>query len=217
MSETSHRTEAAPTVHDQMARSRTSSIDIEEALLDAARRLLRDEGVNALSVRRIATEAGVAPMGVYSRFGDKNGIVDRLLIESFEQLDHAMHDAVVPDGVECVRRGMRRYRQFALDDPHRYSLLFDKAIPDYEPSPCALERAAESFGVLVDAVARAIASGDFAGTDATEIAQRFWAAAHGAVSLEVRDIGFVSDYAAHFDTLVETLVAGLAPKPRRKA
>src|ERR687893_273816 len=48
---------------------RTPSRDLEAALVDAAERVLVRDGLRGLTVRAVATEAGVAPMGVYNRFG----------------------------------------------------------------------------------------------------------------------------------------------------
>ena len=52
----------------QAAKERTASLEIEPLILEAAGRLLSNEGPEALSVRRIATDAGVAPMCVYNHF-----------------------------------------------------------------------------------------------------------------------------------------------------
>ena len=59
---------------------------MESALLDAASELLEQEGPDALSVRRIAAAAGVAPMGVYNHFASKFGIIDALFMDGFGRL-----------------------------------------------------------------------------------------------------------------------------------
>jgi AcrR family transcriptional regulator len=53
--------------------------DPREALLDAARRLLAERGLEALSARAIAGAAGVTPAMVHYYFGDKRGLTDALL------------------------------------------------------------------------------------------------------------------------------------------
>jgi hypothetical protein len=69
----------------------------------------------------------------------------------------------------------------------------------------------QSFGVLVDCVRRAQAAGLLRSGDPVGYAQRIWSACHGAVSLELRQIGFVEDLDAQYEGLVSTLVDGLAP------
>ena len=70
-----------------MARTRDEQ---GQRILEAASELLSKEGASALSVRRIATAAGCSTMGLYSRFGGKDGVVDELYAEGFERLIAAM-------------------------------------------------------------------------------------------------------------------------------
>src|SRR5207248_521667 len=60
------------------------------AILGAASRILSEEGAGALTVRRIASEAGCSTMGLYSRFGGKDGVVDELYVEGFRELCESM-------------------------------------------------------------------------------------------------------------------------------
>jgi AcrR family transcriptional regulator len=192
-----------------MVRSRTASVAVESALLDAARRLLATDGVGALSVRRIATEAGVAPMGVYSRFGDKHGIIEELFVEGFRLLTTYVTANPGPDPVTSIRNGMNGYRLFGLENRAHYSLMFDRSVADFEPSQNCLDVAGGSLGELVAIVQRGIDGGQLGAGDPLEIAQRIWAAGHGAVSLELRGIGFVDDQAKHYQLLVDTVIRGL--------
>src|SRR3954467_13282778 len=56
----------------------------------SASELLSKEGASGLSVRRIAAAAGCSTMGLYSRFGGKDGVVDELYAEGFVRLIGAM-------------------------------------------------------------------------------------------------------------------------------
>ena len=74
-------------------RGRTPSADVERELLAAAEAVLVRDGPGGLTVRAVATEAGIAPMGVYNRLGGKDGLVDALLIRGFDRLGAAMEAA----------------------------------------------------------------------------------------------------------------------------
>jgi hypothetical protein len=89
--------------------------------------------------------------------------------------------------------------------------MFERAVPGFEPSPEALSSCTMSFGVLVDCVRRAQAAGVLRTGDAVGYAQQIWSACHGAVSLELRQIGFMEDLDAQYDRLIATLIDGLAP------
>jgi AcrR family transcriptional regulator len=190
-------------------RVRTPSLSIEAAVIDAATNLLASEGPAALSIRRIAAAAGVAPMSVYNRFGSKKGVVDALFSEGFVRLDKAItitrSGDIEKDLVTCGRR----YRSFALDNPTLYALMFSRAVPDYVPSVEASSIAGRSFLHLVDHLAWYIEHTIIEAGDPVEIAQRVWEAMHGAMSLELADIGFVENRAKHTDLLNKTMARGL--------
>ena len=189
---------------------RTRAIDVERVLLESAHRLLEREGIDALTVRRVATEAGVAPMGIYHRFGGKDGLVNALFIDGFAALGRALQETVSGDALDELRDGCMQYRRFALANRALYSVMFDKIAAGFDPDDDAMTECTRTFGVLVDAVRRAQASGYLRDGDPAAMAEQIWAACHGAVSLENRGIGFADDVDAHYAGLVATLLAGLA-------
>ncbi|WP_232667018.1 TetR/AcrR family transcriptional regulator [Pseudonocardia sp. TRM90224] len=196
-----------------MTRHRTPTLEVREALLRAARELLDEGGPAALGVRDIAARAGVAPMGVYKRFGSKNGIVDELFRQGFEELAAAVGPAGSDDVRADIAAGMARYREFALANPAVYRLMFDAPVPDFGPSAIAMESARTAFDRLVVAIRLGVAENTFVQGDPVEMAQRFWASCHGALSVQLRGIGFVTDFEAHYTALVETLLRGISVDP----
>jgi AcrR family transcriptional regulator len=159
--------------------------DLHAALLDAAGRLIASEGLEALTVRRIAAEAGSSTMGVYSRFGGKEGVVDALLCEGFEALAAHMADPdETDDPVADLLACSARYRSFALANPTRYQVMFQTSYP-IEPSSRSMTMAAASFEQLCERVQRCVDAGAIGGYAAHEIAASMWATCHGLVSLEL--------------------------------
>jgi AcrR family transcriptional regulator len=195
-------------------RKRTPSAGMEAGLLEAASELLEREGPDALSIRRIAAAAGVAPMGVYNHFASKSGIIEALFVQGFERLGRAMSSLeAIEDPFEALTEGGRRYRALALAHPMAYQLMFLRAVPGFEPSDQALEIAAQAFAGLVTAVERAIRAGVIAEGSPTVMAQIIWASIHGFVALELCGIGFIEDQDAGADLLCATVLRGLRPGP----
>ena len=186
---------------------------MEAALLDAAAELLEQEGPEALSVRRIATAAGVAPMGVYNHFASKFGIIEALFVQGFDRLGEAMASlSEIADPAEALRQGGQRYRALALAHPMMYQVMFLRAVPGFEPSEEAQAVAGDAFAGLATVVQRAMAAGIIVEGPVTDTAHVIWAAIHGWVSLELGGLGFVEDQAAGFTTLCASVLAGLGPK-----
>src|ERR1700742_2596033 len=114
-------------------RPRTPSSDVERELLAAAEAVLVRDGPGGLTVRAVAAEAGIAPMGVYNRLGGKDGLVDALLIKGFDRLRLTVDNTLTatpakPDMRDRILACAASYRRCALDNPHFYAIMFEDAI-----------------------------------------------------------------------------------------
>jgi len=193
---------------------RTPSRDVQGALVDAAERVLVRDGTAGLTVRAVATEAGVAPMGVYNRFGNKYGLVAAVLVRGFDALAASVRgdDADAPQ--DRLAGCGRRYRRFALATREHYEAMFGTAVPSDARAAASTaeldEHAAAAFGVLVGEVSRAMDAGVLRRDDPAETAQVIWSAVHGAVSLELAGVTQAGDPGASFERLLAALLAGLS-------
>src|SRR3954454_18322195 len=134
-----------------MARTRDEQ---GQRILEAASELLSSEGASALSVRRIAAAAGCSTMGLYSRFGGKDGVVDELYAEGFERLIASMKaEPPTDDPLADLRRSAGCYRDAALANATHYMVMFGGAVPGFEPSDASHQLAHAAFNGLVGKVA----------------------------------------------------------------
>ena len=194
-------------------RHRTPSRELQPAILGAAEDLLAEEGPAALSIRRIAARAGVAPMGLYTRFDGKHGVIDALFKEGFEALEAAiLATRTIPDPLDGFRSAGLAYRDLATSHPARYRVMFLQAIPGFEPSTAAVNSASTSFLALVDAVRRCIDARVFRDGDRVEIAQDVWSACHGWIALELGGINFAADLDGGYGRLLDLLSVGLSAR-----
>src|SRR5262249_11360084 len=152
------------------------------------------DGIDAITVRRVAAEAGVAPMGLYHRFGGKDGLLEALFADGFIALTGALQDRPAGDALSELRAGCAQDPRFALANPPLYAVMAHRVAPGSAPGPATVELCDRTFYVLIDGVRRAQAVGAVRLGDPVAFAQQIWAACHGAVSLELRGIGFVEDH-----------------------
>jgi AcrR family transcriptional regulator len=195
---------------DSPRRSRTPSVNVERELVSAAEAVLVREGPGALTVRAVAAEARIAPMGVYNRLGGKEGLVDALLIIGFDRLRAAVESADEPDMLQRLRASGLRYREFALANRHFYAIMFEDAIPHERLSATVAEHAAAAFGALVRNVEAAAAAGQITADNPREVAQQIWSGVHGAVALELKSLVQTPDPAATYRAVIDTMLRGLA-------
>ena len=193
------------------ARERTRSVDVRSALEDAAERVLLRDGPSAVTVRAVAAEAGVAPMGVYNHLGGKDGLVASILVRGFDGLTAAISSGAEADPVLRLRHCGQRYRQYALANPQHYAVMFEAALPMETESAEAGEHATASFMALVDQVQYGMDRGAFRQADPVELAQQIWSTVHGAVALELKGLVLTPDPAATYDQLLDLIERGIAP------
>jgi AcrR family transcriptional regulator len=121
-------------------------------LLQAALDVLQRDGASGLTVRNVTAAAGCSTTGIYTYFGGKHGLVEALYLDGFRSFDRAVSALLDADRLEDAGR---EYRRWALANPTHYLVMFGRVVPDFVPSPAAMEEAARSFDALVRAVARA--------------------------------------------------------------
>jgi AcrR family transcriptional regulator len=102
------------------------------ALLDAAERIAEQNGLAALSVRRVANEVGTTTRAVYSLFGAKEGLVGALGARAFELLGASVAALPTTDdsAADLVRAGLV-FRRFA----RRHPAFFRLAVQHSDVSP----------------------------------------------------------------------------------
>jgi AcrR family transcriptional regulator len=159
--------------------------DVGNTLLESAAHLLASEGPAALTVRRIAAEAGMSTMNVYSRFGGKDGVVERLFLRGFELLAEGMKAAPVSDDpLADIATCGQAYRRFAIEHPTLYSVMFDRVVPDFDPSEGAVADAHATLALLAQRLQRAMDAGLLRALNPMHAAAILWSVCHGVVSLE---------------------------------
>ncbi len=181
-------------------------------ILEAASELFLEGGTAALSVRAIAKRAGVSTIGIYSHFEGKQGILDALYIEGFEQVAIAM-DVLTPGltARDAVLQASSNYLQLAETHEAHYRLIFGESNGAYAPSNSAKEEAIRAFASLTDLVAKVFPALP-SQHSREQAAVRVWALLHGSVSLKhhaVAELVDMSDWKAQALAGVEIFIDGL--------
>jgi len=191
-------------------RHRTASADVRRLIVEAAVKVLDEDGPEALTVRGVADVAGVSPTGVYNHLGGKDGVLSALFAMGFDELHDAIEGIDLDDPLEAFVETGRRYRATALRHPGRYSLMFERTGRGWTPSVEDFTHAAAAFMSLERRVAAGQRAGLFRDGAPTELAQLVWSTVHGQVSLELRGMLFVTDADASFEELLALITAGIA-------
>jgi AcrR family transcriptional regulator len=106
-------------------------------ILEAAWELVREQGLNELSLRDLGERVGMRAQSLYSYFDSKHAIYDAMFQEGNEELLRRMQEVRDSEGAaeERFRLAAHRFVDFALGDAPRCQLLFLRTLPGFEPSP----------------------------------------------------------------------------------
>jgi AcrR family transcriptional regulator len=169
------------------------------AILDATRRIVAEEGVDAFSMRAVARAVGYSPAALYEYFPSKEAILDELYFEGRDGLRDRMARVLadLPAGAttaEIFRELGRTYRAYAREQPELFRHIFggptpaepstDPSVDDAGPEPDE-EAPPTAFDLLVETAERGIASGEFAPMPPPAVALAAWSLVHGFVMIEL--------------------------------
>ncbi|MDX2130659.1 MAG: TetR/AcrR family transcriptional regulator [Planctomycetota bacterium] len=160
-------------------------------ILSAARDLFVRDGLEHVTMRRIADAAEYTAPALYVHFPDKDALIEELCRDDCCMLREAFGVAeCIADPVERLLEIGRAYVRFALDHPHHYRFMF--MTPKPPPPEAVLSTVRDNpdldgYAFMRQAVSECIRAGRFKPgyRDPERVAQICWAAAHSVASLYI--------------------------------
>jgi AcrR family transcriptional regulator len=162
--------------------------EIRTSILDAARELFASEGVESVTMRRIADRIEYSPTAIYFHFKDKEALLAELCDHDFRAFAHGfVAIAQIPDPIERLRAAGRAYVDFGLTNPSHYRLMF-MTPKTTEPSTIAKGNPEEDAYAFLKGIVAELFAGGYFHDDVTDLelaTQVIWSGVHGLVSLDI--------------------------------
>jgi AcrR family transcriptional regulator len=105
--------------------------DLESALISTARKLVKQDGAEHLSLRQVSHEIGVSPSAAYHYFPDRNALLSGLGFSLFEELADYQEKEISKISGNSARAARDRFRtlgrtyfHWAKKEPHLFNLMF---------------------------------------------------------------------------------------------
>ena len=159
--------------------------DLRTALLQAAEEIIRESGVEGLTLRACARRAGVSHGAPAHHFGSVTGLLTEFAAEGFERLAEAMSRKQLKDADDQLQAAGLGYIEFAMRWPEHFRVMWRSELLN-ENSPRLQQARGTAQQPLREALRRANAQGRTLSDD--ELAARFqvaWCCVHGYASLWV--------------------------------
>lgn len=176
----------------------------KEMVVAQAWQLIETEGVDKLSLSKLATALGIKAPSLYRHVGNKAGLLQAVNLYTSQQLVATIHqaaDEVDGSPIEQLSALILAYRNFALTHPHNYSLAFTNTEDNLRPDENTMEQLVLPLQKLMTAV-----SGEEKSLAALRGAM---ALVHGFVMLELHgQLRRGGDLEADFTTAVYAYLNG---------
>jgi AcrR family transcriptional regulator len=183
--------------------SRRAGLD-QEAVVEAAAKLVDEEGIDQLSLGRLAERLGIRTPSLYNHVAGLPGLKHDLALYCLHDLlDHITHATIGKSRVEAIIALSNAYRAYARQTPGRYALTQQAPDPDDLKSQAVAQQ-------LVDVVRAILVPYRLSDENAIHAIRGLRSIVHGFVSLEVTGgFGLPVDLDASFHWLINVFVSGL--------
>ena len=146
-----------------------------------ARHQIATAGASALSLNAIAKQMGISGPALYRYFAGRDELITELVRDAYRSLaDTFRARAAAGTDLGDLAHALR---QWALDDPQRYFLIYGTPVPGYQAPEDTTRIAGEIMTVLLDACTAeqpSLTSPSPSPLDAHLFEHRAWAGAHPA-------------------------------------
>lgn len=160
-------------------------------------------GASALSLNAIAKQMGMSGPALYRYFAGRDELITELIRDAYRSLADAFHAAAADDDGAGLAALAHVLRGWALEDPHRYFLIYGTPVPGYHAPEEITGISSEIMATLLDACTALAPVGpatpfgahleghrDWAGDHPAppavlHLALTVWTRLHGVLSLEL--------------------------------
>ena len=199
--------------------------DLSRAAIETAIDLIADRGIDAVSMRSVASRIGVTHGALYQHFDSKKKLLSIVSERAYNMLAKKMRSAAKSAGQEPIQRlqGLAAaYVLFAMDEPALFRVMGEPTLTcdasDYPPLWEAHDRVVE---LLIKVVSAAQAEGSLSQRiETSELAMTIWTFTHGYAETCRTGRGFFHNLASpkktkpalrsHLTATLDNLLIGLS-------
>lgn len=161
--------------------------DLPRVLLDEAKQVIAQGGIEALTLRSLARRVGVSHAAPGHHFGSRDGLLNQLAVEGFERLRDRMRGEQrqlppTAGGAERLAAAGRGYVRFSEEEPALFAVMFQFAQHDWS-DPDLAGAGLGALQVLTGAVDEVVQAHDLDAHARQTLVIEAWSLVHGLASL----------------------------------
>ena len=162
--------------------------------------LAREQGIAGISLHGLARAVGIRQPSLYEYFDSKHALYDAMFADGNRQLiEHLNGVKLSRDHRSALKQTLAGFTAFALEDPARYELLFQRHLPGFTPSP-------ESYSLAEEVLSRIVSLMRAAGVTAQGDIDCIVAVTAGITDAQLSNDPGGNRWVRHLNRLIDLLV-----------
>lgn len=195
---------------------------LREELLAACLALIESEGIGAVSLRRVAREAGVSPGAPYHHFPDRASLLNAITARGYQLLLAEVRRAIgtATSPVQALGALIETYVCFARTNTAHVRLMYRPELSESDKDPATAALAEEGLELLTETVIACQRAGAAPSGDPRPLVAMIWSIAAGLAMLFVdgpldhltaTEGSTVPELTAQVSALVQSLLTSATP------
>ena len=182
------------------------TMTVRNAILDAADSIIENEGIDKVSIRKVAAMIGYSPGNIYQYFSDKDTLINHTIMRGYQRLMQSVKDGEKEEGdtPTLIESRFLAYAEAVLDNPVYYkAVMFSGKAAILEHTRILDKDAIQNraaFKELIESIEEGIEKKQIRKTDPVMLAQILWCSVFGILTrgiLESEDRTVILKYIRH--------------------
>ena len=159
--------------------------NLRDRISEAAQQLFLKEGLEGVSMRKVAELAGVSAPAIYRHYENKDELLQEIIDAGLKTLETYLEPALeAPSPLERLTLLADRFLDFAIEQPKYFEFAF--MIPSRSVHDLRTELAEKNwvtFNLALEQIGACMEEGEFKKDDPLGVAITVWAGVYGLVAL----------------------------------
>jgi AcrR family transcriptional regulator len=164
--------------------------DLKNALIKEGLKIISEDGIQGLTLRKVASRIGVTHTAPYAHFADKQALIAAISAEGHHELFKEMNFLYQKYQDEPYKQLVEigwHYIQFAIKDPEYFRIMFSKVIEDGEIHPEFIEISDKNYEIVSQVIINCQKAGIIDPEDHEKRTIYIWSVIHGLATLIIED------------------------------